>query len=60
MRDLNGLLEAFASLVDQYYAIFLAAGGNTERAKEYLKFASAAKLLWEEKELVRKAANSLK
>jgi len=24
VRDLNGLLEAFASLVDQYYAIFLA------------------------------------
>jgi Flp pilus assembly protein TadD len=67
--DVSGALKVMNELspsdlrdpsVATYYAIFLAASGNTDRAEEYLKLASAAKLLWEEKELVRKAANSLK
>jgi hypothetical protein len=67
--DVSGALKVMNELspdelkdppIAVYYGVFLASSGNNEQAEEYLKLASAAKLLSEEKELVRKAANSLK
>jgi hypothetical protein len=46
--------------VAAYYGILLAAAGNSQTAREYLKLGGTAKLLPEEKTLITKAENSLK
>jgi hypothetical protein len=43
-----------------YYGVFLAASGDAEKAREYLKLSATAKLLPEEKTLITKAENSLR
>jgi hypothetical protein len=43
-----------------YYGVVLAAAGQKEKAQEYLRRASEAKLLPEEKALVVKAESTLK
>jgi hypothetical protein len=67
--DTTGALKIMSALtptqlcepaVAAYYGILLAAAGNSQTAREYLKLAATAKLLPEEKALIKKAENSLK
>jgi len=67
-RDTGGALKVIGGLnatqlrdppVAAYYGVFLAASGDTQAAREYLKLGASAKLLPEEKALVKKAENSL-
>jgi tetratricopeptide (TPR) repeat protein len=66
--DIKGALQAMDKLTpDQlrdaslaaYYGVVLAAAGQKEKAREYLRRASEAKLLPEEKALVAKSESSL-
>jgi hypothetical protein len=66
--DIKGALQAMDKLTpDQlrdaslsaYYGVILAAAGQKEKAREYLRRASEAKLLPEEKALVAKSENGL-
>ena len=61
LKVMNGLSES--QLRDPslaaYYGILLAAVGENEKARKYLKLAASAKLLPEERALVAKAENSL-
>ncbi len=66
--DAKGAVEIMNSLnesqlrdpaVAAYYGVILAASGNAQSAREYLKLGISAKLLPEEKALVKKAESSL-
>jgi predicted Zn-dependent protease len=66
--DTTGALKVLSTLaptqlqdpsIATYYGVILAASGNTQKAREYLQLSSSAKLLPEEKELVKKAQSSL-
>jgi Flp pilus assembly protein TadD len=66
--DTKGALKIIGALnetqlrepsVAAYYGVLLAAGGSTQDAREYLKLGTAAKLLPEEKALIKKAESSL-
>ncbi|HYR22367.1 MAG TPA: hypothetical protein VEP30_05530 [Chthoniobacterales bacterium] len=43
-----------------YYGVILAASGNSDKAREYLKLAATAKLLPEERQLLARTESSLK
>jgi tetratricopeptide (TPR) repeat protein len=67
--DVKGALEAMEQLsqdqlrdpsVAVYYGLVLAAGGQKEKAREYLRHAPEANLLPEEKRLVEKAESMLR
>lgn len=62
MKVLNGLSDSQLRepSLAAYYGVVLAAAGDTTKAREFLKFATSAKLLPEEKELVTKTENTLK
>lgn len=66
--DIEGALQAMEKLspdqlrdpsVAAYYGVVLAAAGQKEKAREYLRRASEAKLLPEEKALIAKAESGL-
>lgn len=66
--DVKGALQAMDQLsqdqlrdpsVAVYYGVILAAAGQKERAREYLRRATQANLLPEEKALVAKAEGTL-
>ena len=59
MRALN-TTQLHDPSVAAYYGVLLAAAGDAEGAREYLKLGASAKLLPEEKALITKAENSLK
>ena len=46
--------------VAAYYGVVLAASGNSDKARAYLKFAATAKLLPEERQLLARTESSLK
>ena len=67
--DIKGAVQAMDKLTPEqlrdpslaaYYGVVLAAAGQTEKAREYLRRASEANLLPEEKALVSKAEAALK
>lgn len=67
--DTKGALKIIGALnetqlrepsIAAYYGVLLAAGGNAQDAPEYLKLGASAKLLPEEKALIKKAESSLK
>ena len=62
LKIMNGLEQDRLSdpAVAVYYGVLLAAGGENDKAKEYLKLAASGKLLPEERELVTKTEDSLK
>ena len=59
MRGLN-TTQLHDPSVAAYYGVLLAAAGDAQGAREYLKLGASAKLLPEEKALITKAENSLK
>jgi len=61
LKVMNGLSESQLRnpSMAAYYGIVLAAVGENDKAREYLKLAASAKLLPEERALVTKAENSL-
>ena len=58
MNSLN-LSQLRDPAVAAYYGVILAASGNAQSAREYLKLGTSARLLPEEKALVKKAESSL-
>lgn len=62
LRILNALnpTQLRQPAVAGYYGIILAATGDQQNAREYIKLGSTAKLLPEEKTLIAKAENSLR
>lgn len=67
--DTKGALKVMGTLnptelrdppIAAYYGVLLAAAGDAQSAREYLKLGAAAKLLPEEKTLITKAEGSLK
>lgn len=67
--DTKGALKVMGTLnptelrdppIAAYYGVLLAAAGDAQSAREYLKLGATAKLLPEEKALIRKAESSLK
>jgi Flp pilus assembly protein TadD len=66
--DIQGAREAMAALSDEqlrdpsvatYYGLVLAAAGETEKAREFLRRSAEAQLLPEEKALVTRAEKRL-
>ncbi len=67
--DVNGALQVMNRLTEDqlrdpslaaYYGVVLAAAGDAEKAREYLRLGASAKLLPEEKALLTKAESALK